>query len=93
MMETLFTSFKQSESYDVDMLDYLLCSAVQAVAESVLGTYKPEECRKMDDKIANRLATEFDIPASIQLLKRTQRSSSVGVQLVSSTSMSTPMEE
>jgi len=93
MMETLFSSFKQSESYDVDMLDYLLCSAVQAVAESVLGTYKPEECRKMDDKIANRLATEFDIPASVQLLKRTQRSSSVGVQLVSSTSMSTPMEE
>jgi len=93
MMETLFTSFKQSESYDVDMLDYLLCSAVQAVAASVLSTYKPEECRKMDDKIANRLATEFDIPASIQLIKRTQHSSSVGVQLVSSTSMSTPMEE
>ena len=93
MMETLFSSFKQSESYDIDIVDYLLCAAVQAVAESVLGTYNPEECRKMDDKIANRLATEFDILASIQLLKRTQRSTSVGVQLVSSTSMLTLMEE
>jgi len=35
MMEDLFTFYKWSESFDIDMLDSILCSAVEAVGESV----------------------------------------------------------
>jgi len=38
-METLFTSFKGSARFDVNMLDSILCAAVQAIAESILGIY------------------------------------------------------
>ena len=46
MMEEILSSYKQSEQYDVDMLDSILCSAVQAVAQSALAIYKPAEARK-----------------------------------------------
>ena len=92
-MEALFTSFQGSERFDIDMLDALLCSAVQAVAESTLGIYKPHEARKKDDNVAKQLATQLDMPASIELLKRAQRASTACLQLISSTPQSTPMQE
>ena len=92
-METLFTSFKGLERFDVNMLDSILCSAVQAIAESTLGVYKPQESRQKEDKAAKQLSAELDMSASIQLLKRAQRGSVVGPQMVSSTGQSTLMEE
>jgi len=76
-----------------NMLDSILCSAVQAIAESALGVYKPQESRQKEDKAAKQLAAELDISASIQLLKRAQRASVVGQQMVSATGQSTPIEE
>ena len=93
MMEEILSSYKQSEQYDVDMLDSILCSAVQAVAQSALGIYKPAEARKKPDTAAARLGTQLDMTSSIQLLKRAQRASIIGVNLVSSTRQSTPMSE
>ncbi|PUU78317.1 hypothetical protein B9Z19DRAFT_1065154 [Tuber borchii] len=72
MVQQLFTAFKESESFDIDMLDAILCSAVQAVAESVLGSYEPAESRKQPDNCGKRLVNQLDIASSIQLLKRTQ---------------------
>jgi len=92
-METLFTSFKGSERFDVNMLDSILCVVVQAIAESTLGIYKPQESRRKEDTAAKQLSAELDMSASIQLLKRAQRASAVAQQMVSSTGQSTPMEE
>jgi len=75
------------------MLDGLLCSAVQGVAETVLGIYQPENARKKEDQSAQRLATQLDMPSSIQLVKRAQRTSTTALQMVSATSTSTPMAE
>ena len=72
MMEDLLKPYNRSERYDVDMLDSILCSAVQAVAESVLGVYKLREARKKPDNCAKRLAKGLDMHSSIQLLKRAQ---------------------
>jgi len=93
LMDSLFTRFKGSEAFDVDMLDGLLCSAVQGVAETVLGIYHPEDARKKEDQSAQRLATQLDMPSSIQLVKRAQRTSAIGLKMVSATSTSTPMAE
>jgi len=92
-MQTLFTSFKGSERFDVNMLDSIICSAVQAIAESTLGVYKPQESRQKEDKAAKQLSAKLDMSASIQLLKRAQRASVVGQHMVSSTGQSTLMEE
>jgi len=92
-MDSLFTRFKGSEAFDVDMLDTLLCSAVQGVAETVLGVYKPEDARKKPDQSAQTLATLLDLPSSIQLVKRAQRTSTTDLKMVSATSTSTPMAE
>jgi len=92
-MDTLFTSFKGSERFDVNMLDSILCAAVQAIAESTHGIYKPEESRKKEDKAAKQLSAELDMSASIQLLKCAQQASVVAQPMVSSTGQSTPMEE
>ena len=92
-MEVLFTSFQGSERFDIDMLDALLCSGVQAVAETTLGIYKPQEARKKDDNVAKELATQLDMPASIQLLKCAQHASTASLQLISSTPQSTPIQE
>ena len=75
------------------MLDSILCSAVQAVAKSVLGIYEPGEARKRPDTAAKRLASQLDINSSIQLLKCAQRASTVGINMVSSSDKSTPMSE
>jgi len=93
IMSNLFTSYKQSEIFDIDILDSILCSAVQPVAETVLGVYEPAESRKKPDITAKRLATQLDMPSSIQLLKRAQRASTMGVNLVCSKEHSTPMDE
>ena len=93
IMEEIFSSYKGSECFDVDMLDSILCSAVQAVAGSVLGIYQPAKKRNQPDTTAKRLANQLDINSSIQLLKRAQRASTLGVNLVSSTEQSTPMQE
>jgi len=93
MREDLFTFYKGSESVDLDMLDSILCSAVQAVGESVLGIYPPAKARKAPDNTAKELSKQLDMNASIQLLKRAQGASSIAVHLVSSTDQSTPMEE
>jgi len=92
-MDSLFTRFKGSEGFDVDMLDGLLCSGVQGVAETVLGIYQPEDARIKEDQSAQRLATQLDMPSRIQLVKRAQRKSTTGLQMVSATSTSTPMAE
>jgi len=92
-MDSLFTRFKASEAFDVNMLDGILCSAVQPVGETVLGLYMPEDARKKEDQSAQRLATQLDMPSSIQLVKRAQRTSTTGLKMVSVTSMSTPMTE
>ena len=93
LIEALLISHKGAEKYHIDMLDSILCSSVQAIAERVLGVYKPGEARKKTDSSAQRLAKELDMSSSIQLLKHTQRASTVGVHMVSSTINSTPMEE
>ena len=93
LIEALLISHKGAEKYDIDMLDSILCSSVQAIAESVLGVYKPGDARKKTDSSAQRLAKELDMSSSIQLLKRAQRASTIGVHMVSSTIYSTPMEE
>jgi len=93
LMDSLFTRFKGSEAFDVDMLDGVLCSAVQGVAETVLGIYQPEDARKKEDQSAQRLATQLDMPSSILLVKRAQRTSTTGLKMVSATSTSTPMAE
>jgi len=93
LMDSLFTRFKGSEGFDVDMLDGLLCSAVQGVAETVLGIYHPEDARKKEDQSAQTLATQLDMPSSIQLVKRAQRTSTTGLKMVSATSTLTPMAE
>jgi len=85
LMDSLFTRFRGSEAFDVDMLDALLCSAVQGVAETVLGIYKPEDARKKEDQSAQKLATQLDMPSSIQLVKRAQRTSTTGLKMVSAT--------
>jgi len=92
-MDSLFTRFRGSEAFDVDMLDALLCSAVQGVAETVLGVYKPEDATKKQDQSAQKLATLLDLPSSIQLVKMAQRTSTRGLKIVSATSTSTPMAE
>jgi len=93
LMDSLFTRFKVSEAFDVDILDGILCSAVQVVGETVLGIYKPEDARKKEDQSAQRLATQLDMPSSIQLVKRAQRTSTTGLKMVSAASTSTPMAE
>jgi len=93
LMDSLFTRFKGSEGFDVDMLDGLLCSAVQGVAETVLGIYHPEDARKKEDQSAQTLATQWDMPSRIQLVKRAQRTSTTGLKMVSATSTLTPMAE
>jgi len=80
LMESLFTRFKASEGFDVDMLDGLLCSAVQGVAETVLSIYHPQDARKKEDQSAQRLAKQLDMPSSIQLVKRAQRTSTTGLK-------------
>ena len=92
-MQGIFSYFQHSEQYDIDMLDSILCCAVQAVGQCALGIYKPAEARKQPDTTATRLASQLDMNSSIQLLKRAQRASTIGVNLVSSTSQSTPMSE
>jgi len=92
-MDSLFTRFKGSEAFDVDMLDGLLCSVIQGVAETVLGIYKPEEARKKEDESAQRLATQLDMQSGIQLVRRAQRTSTTGLNMVSATSTATPMAE
>ena len=87
------SSYTGSESFDVDMLNSILCSAVQAVAGSALGIYHPAKKRKQQDTTGKRLANKLDINSIIQLFKRTQRASTVGVNLVSSTDQSTPIHE
>ena len=51
------------------------------------------EKRKQQDTTAKRHADKLDINSIIQLLKRAQRASTVGVNLVSSTDQSTSMHE
>jgi len=84
-MDTLFPSFKGSERFDVNMLNSILCAAVQAIVERTLGIYKLEESRKKEDKAAKQLLAELDMSASIQLLKPAQQASVVAQQMVSST--------
>jgi len=93
LMDSLFTRFMGSKAFDINMLDGLLCSAVQGVAETVLGIYYPEDARKTEDQSAQRLATQLDMPSSIQLVKRAQRTSTTGLKMDSATSTSTPMAE
>lgn len=68
MIEGMVSLYRESESFDIDMLDSILCSAVQAVAKTVLGIYQPAQKRKQPDTTAKRLADQLDINSSIQLL-------------------------
>jgi len=93
IINNLFTSYKQSETFDIDMLDSILCSAVQAVADTVVRVYQPAESPKKSDITAKRLATQLEMPSSIQLVMRAQCPSTMGVNLVCSKEHSTPMDE
>jgi len=82
-----------SEAFDIDMLDAILCSSIQAIAETELGKYEPKQVRKETDTTAKHLIQRFDIPASIQLLKRAQRAAIALTPLISSSSHQTPIQE
>src|SRR5207237_815256 len=88
-LETLATSTSQSDIFDVDMLDLILCSTVQAISETVLGTYQPEQARKQHDRVQEKLSGTIDIPSSIQLLRRAQRPSTATSPLISASATTT----
>jgi len=70
-----------------------MCSSTSYCGKYTWNIYKPQESRRKEDKAAEGLSAVLDMSASIQLLKRAQRASMVGQQMVSSTGQSTPMEE
>jgi len=72
-MEALITFYKGSQSFDIDMLDSILYSAVQAVGESILGIYQPAKSQKAPDNTAKQLSKQLGMNTSIQLQKRAQR--------------------
>jgi len=86
-------SHHQSERYDVDMLDALLLGKIQAIADIVLGMYKPNEVKKEADGVAFKLAARSDLPATMQLMKRALRASSTNTPVISSTPACTPIQE
>ena len=93
IIDQLSKSYNAAEEYDIDMLDALLCSSIQAISDAELGTYEPTQARKKQDKTSDSLRNYFDIPASIQLLKRAQPATAAQMPLTSSSCSHTPLEE
>ncbi|PUU76253.1 hypothetical protein B9Z19DRAFT_1066770 [Tuber borchii] len=93
LIDEIDTSYKDSEIFDIDILDAELCSSIQAIAELELGTYDPSKERTTDDCTANNLAQEFDMTASIQLLKRSQRAAIALSPLISLSDSLPPMQD
>jgi len=93
ILHQLYDSHKGSEKFDIDMLDSILCSTIQSISETELGLYQPNQVRKMDDTTAKHLGQQFDMTASIQLLKRAQRTVTATMPIISSSPNLTPLQE
>jgi len=93
IIDQLYGSYNGAEEFDIDMLDSLLCSSIQAIGDTELGTYEPNQARKQPDKTSRQLRQQFDMPASVQLLKRAQHAATAMMPLTSASPSATPLQE
>lgn len=84
---------RAAETYDVNLLDMLLTSQVQAISEIILGEIDPKKERRGRDKVVGKLAQSTEIASAVRLFKRIQRSSDARKILIPESNCRSAMDE